>query len=101
MANNNEENVTANVAEAATTEKKRSSSKKATTEKTVRIKLPKLKGQKAVQDEFYSYNFKNYIIKRGEYVEVPEGLAEIIENNEKAEDAAIDYIDKNGLREPQ
>ena len=44
--------------------------------------------------------FKNYIIKRGETVEVPEGLAELIENGDKAEEAALEYADKKGLREP-
>lgn len=71
------------------------------TEKTVRVKLPKLKGQNANQDEFYSWNFKNYIIKRGEYVEIPAGLAEVIENGERAEEAAIDYADKKALRQPK
>ena len=89
--------------EEATTEKtseKKKAAKKASAEKMVRIRLPKRREQNANQDEFYSYNFKDYIIKRGETVEVPEGLAELIENGEKAEEAAIEYADKKGLREP-
>ena len=99
MANEIEEVV--DVVEAEATETKKKTAKKASGEKMVRVKLPKLRGQNANQDEFYSWNFKNYIIKRGEYVEIPEGLAEVIENGEKAEEAAFDYAEKKGLREPK
>lgn len=105
---NEDANAVAEAAEAAetaeaTTEKtaeKKKAAKKASAEKMVRIRLPKRREQNANQDEFYSYNFKNYIIKRGETVEVPEGLAELIENGDRAEEAAIEYADKKGLREP-
>lgn len=61
--------------------------------KKVVVRLPRLKGQNANQDEFFSVNGKNYIIKRGEDVEVPEAVAEVIRNAEKAEDYAMRYID--------
>ena len=63
---------------------------------TRKVKLPRLIGDNAPKQEFFSVNFKNYIIKRGEYVEVPEELAEVIENGEKAEEAAWEYatVDK-------
>lgn len=66
----------------------------ATTKKPrVTVRLPRLSGQNAVQEEFYSVNGKNYMIKRGETVEIPEAVAEVIRNNEKAEDYAMNYID--------
>lgn len=66
----------------------------ATTKKArVTVRLPRLSGQNAVQEEFYSVNGKNYMIKRGETVEIPEEVAEVIRNNEKAEDYAMNYID--------
>lgn len=66
---------------------------------TVRVKLPRLNGHNANQDEFFSVNGKNYIIKRGEYVEVPPELEEVIRNGEKAEDAAFEYAEAQKLRE--
>jgi hypothetical protein len=70
-----------------------------TSAKRVAVKLPRNAGQNANQDEFFSVNFKNYIIKRGEVVEIPEELAEVIRNNENAEDYALQYIDDKALRE--
>ena len=67
---------------------------------TATVKLPRNKGKNAVQEEFFSVNFKNYIIKRGVPVEVPAELAEVIENAEKAEDYALDYAEAKALREP-
>ncbi len=68
---------------------------------TRKVKLPRLAGKDAPTQEFFSVNFHNYIIERGKYVEVPEALAEVIENGEKAEEAAWEYatVDK-ALREP-
>jgi hypothetical protein len=68
---------------------------------TRKVKLPRATGQYAPTQEFYSVNFKNYIIERGKYIEVPEELAEAIENGEKAEEAAWEYatVDKK-LRTP-
>ena len=65
----------------------------------VTVRLPRNAGQNAVQDEFFSVNFKNYIVKRGETVEIPEELAEVIRNNEKAEDYAMQYAEEKALRE--
>lgn len=61
--------------------------------KKVEIKLPRNNGQNAIQEEFFSVNFKNYIIKRGEYVEIPEEVAEVIENANKAEESAMRFVD--------
>ena len=67
--------------------------------KKVTVRLPRNAGQNANQDEFFSVNFKNYIIKRGETVEIPEELAEVIRNNEQSEDYAMKYAEEKALRE--
>ena len=69
-----------------------------TTER-VRVKLPRLGGHNANQDEFFSVNFKNYLIKRGEYVDIPKELEEVIRNGEKAEDAAFEFAEAHKARE--
>ncbi len=61
--------------------------------KRVEVRLPRNKGQNAVQEEFFSVNGKNYIIKRGETVEIPEEVAEVIRNAEKAEEYAMHYAE--------
>lgn len=65
-----------------------------TKSKRVTVRLPKLPGQNAIQEEFFSVNGKNYLIKRGETVEIPEEVAEVIRNGEKAEEFAMNYVDK-------
>ena len=67
--------------------------------KRVQVRLPRNKGQNANQDEFMSVNFKNYIIKRGETVEIPEALAEVITNAEKAEEYAMQYAEEKAVRD--
>ena len=66
----------------------------ATNGKRVEVKLPRLQGQNAIQEEFFSVNGRNYRVRRGEYVEVPEEIAEVINNSEKAEDYAMRYVEK-------
>jgi hypothetical protein len=61
--------------------------------KRVTVRLPRLPGQNAIQEEFFSVNGKNYIIKRGEEVEIPEEVAEVIRNAERAEECAMKYAD--------
>lgn len=65
----------------------------ATKSKRVQVRLPRLSGQNAIQEEFFSVNGKNYIIKRGETVEIPEEVAEVIRNAEKAEEYAMSYVE--------
>ena len=60
--------------------------------KKITIRLPRAQGKDAVQEEFFSINDKRYIIKRGTTVEIPPELAEVIENGEKAEEYALNYI---------
>lgn len=73
--------------------------KKENASKRVTVRLPRNAGQNANQDEFFSVNFVNYIVKRGETAEIPEELAEVIRNNEKAEDYAMQYAEEKALRE--
>lgn len=75
----------------------------ATESKRVTVKLPRLPGQNANQEEFFSVNGKNYLIKRGEEVEIPEAVAEVIRNAEKAEEYAMSYVDslEKGTKEKE
>ena len=61
--------------------------------KRVEVRLPRAKGRNAEQEEFFSVNGKNYRIKRGETVEIPEEVAEVIRNGERAEEYAMNYVD--------
>jgi hypothetical protein len=61
--------------------------------KRITVRLPRLPGQNAIQEEFFSVNGKNYIIKRGVEVEIPEEVAEVIRNAEKAEEYAMKYVE--------
>lgn len=72
---------------------------KADASKKVTVRLPRNAGQNANQDEFFSANFVNYIVKRGETVEIPEILANIIRDNEQAEEYAMKYAEEKALRE--
>ena len=65
----------------------------ATESRRVTVRLPKNKGVNAVQEEFYSHNFKNYVIKRGETAEIPEEVAGVIRDAEKAEEYAMEYAE--------
>lgn len=66
----------------------------ATTKKPrVTVRLPRLAGQNAIQEEWFAVNGRPCQVKRGETVEIREEIAEVIRNNEKAEDYAMNYID--------
>lgn len=67
--------------------------KQATAKKRVTVRLPRNPGQNARQEEFFSVNGKNYLIKRGETVEIPEEVAEVIRNAEMAEEFAMQYVE--------
>ena len=49
--------------------------------KMVKIRIPKTKEQK--DDVFVSVNFRTYQIQRGVEVEVPDFVAEVLQNREK------------------
>lgn len=65
----------------------------------VQVRLPLNKGVNANQDEFFSVNGKNYIIKRGEYVDIPPELAAVIQNGEIAEEVAWRFAESKALKE--
>ena len=67
----------------ATTEKKDTATKEAVQkEKMVKIRLPKTKPDE--DDERVWVNHRSWQIKRGVEVEVPECVAEVLRNKEKA-----------------
>lgn len=65
----------------------------ATKGKRVTVKLPRLHGQNAIQEEFFSINGKRFMIQRGKEVEIPENLEKLILDNEKAEEYALSYVE--------
>ena len=77
-----------------TTETKKKVEATETVEKprTVRIKLEKSRNNK--EDEYVAVNGKTYLIKRGEYVEVPESVAEVLQHKEEMLTAAMEFEDK-------
>lgn len=64
------------------------------------IKLRRDPDPHSSQTEFYSINFHNYLIQRGVSVTVPKEVADLIEANEEAKEAAIIYASEQALREP-
>lgn len=58
-------------------------------EKKVKIRLPLTRNEK--EDVFVGLNGKTYLIKRGVDVEVPVGVAEILERKEKMLEIAMEY----------
>ena len=50
-------------------------------QKTVKIKIPRTKADQ--EDVFVSVNNYTCIVKRGEYVEVPDFVAEVLEHQEE------------------
>lgn len=57
--------------------------------KMVRIKLQKTRNEK--DDVYVAVNGKSYLIKRGEYVDVPASVAEVLENKEKMLAEAMEF----------
>ena len=62
-------------------------------EKLVTIRLPKTKERQ--DDVFVSVNERTWQIKRGVAVEVPECVAEVIANSEKAEEERWAFEEAN------
>ena len=58
----------------------------------VTIRIPLSRNEKA--DVYVGYNGKKYLIKRGEDVKVPAGVAKIIKRSEKALETAMAYEEK-------
>lgn len=57
--------------------------------KMVKIKLPLTRNEK--NDVYVAVNGKSYLIKRGEFVEVPASVAEVLENKEKMLNEALEF----------
>ena len=66
----------------------------------VKVMLPLPSDPKAPRDEFFSVNGKNWLIRRGEWVQVPRYLKEVIDNSQEAQRAAYNYVNEVALREP-
>lgn len=75
------------MAESKTT--KSAENAKATKPKKVKIKLPLTRAEK--EDVFVGLNGKTYLIKRGVEVEVPMGVAKILERKEKMLAIAMEF----------
>ena len=60
-------------------------------EKLVKIRIPRERDRQ--DDVFVGVNGRTWLIKRGVEVEVPECVAEVIRNSEKAEAAAYTFND--------
>ena len=65
----------------------------ATKGKRVEVKLPKLSGQNANQQEFFMVNGRTCLIERGVYVEVAPEIEEVIRNGNQAEEAAMRFVE--------
>ena len=61
----------------------------ATTEKKVKIRLPLTRTEK--DDVYVAVNGVSYLIKRGETVEVPASVAEVLEHREEMLAEAMQY----------
>lgn len=59
------------------------------TVKKVKIKIPKTRDN--ADDVYVAVNGKSWLIKRGEYVEVPECVAEVLQHQEEMLSQAMDY----------
>jgi hypothetical protein len=57
--------------------------------KMVKIKLPLTRSEK--DDEYVAVNGKSYLIKRGETVEVPDFVAEVLEHKEEMLAEAMEF----------
>lgn len=69
--------------------KENKENKKNETKKTVRIKLPLTRSEK--DDVYVAVNGKSYLIKRGEWVDVPAGVAEVLQHKEEMLAQAMEF----------
>ena len=64
------------------------------------LTLPKLEGKNANQMEFFSVNFKSYLVKRGVKTKVPMEVYRVWQASERMRNERIDFANANALREP-
>jgi ribosomal protein L18E len=76
----------------ATETKKTAEKVEETVEKKVTIKLEKSRLNK--EDEWVAVNGNSYLIKRGEYVEVPASVAEVLQHREEMLAVAMEFEDQ-------
>lgn len=62
--------------------------------KNTKVFIPKDRRNKGDETELFYVNEKPYMVRRGEWVEVPVSVAEIIRNREKALDRADSYAEE-------
>lgn len=68
--------------------------KKETVEKEKMVKIKIHRNRKDEEDVFVSVNERTWLIKRGEYVEVPECVKEVLDHQEMMLDEAYDFDSK-------
>ena len=64
----------------------------ATTNKKIKIKLPLTRTEK--DGVYVAVNGKSFLIKRGEYVEVPDYVAEVLQHQDEMLSSAMEYEEK-------
>lgn len=62
-------------------------------EKMIKVKIPRTR--KDQEDVFVSVNQRTWLIKRGEEVEVPECVAEVLQNQEKMLEEIMQFEEEN------
>lgn len=68
--------------------------KKQAAEEMVRFKIPTGRAEIDKQDVFVAVNGKSYLIKRGVTTELPKSVVEVLENAERQNEYAIEYMEK-------
>lgn len=61
----------------------------------VKVFFPKLRGRNEDQTIKVSINGKNYVIERGEEVEIPYKVKQIIDHSEQAEEDQFKFIEQH------
>ena len=67
-------------------------------EKKYKVFLPLIDGENAPTEQFVGFNGKAYRIKRGEEVEVPVGVYNVLMDSQKARNRAIREKQRMGVR---
>ncbi len=67
-----------------------------TAEKTVKIRIPKTRENQA--PVFVSVNDRTWLIKRGETVEVPECVQEVLQHQEEILDGILEFEEGNAQK---
>lgn len=68
--------------------------KKQVAEEMVRFKIPTGRAEIDKQDVFVAVNGKSYLIKRGVATELPKSVVEVLENAERQNEYALEYMER-------